>query len=260
VRRDFAQNQTMRDIFAWMDLRMRLRIALAAIVASAIFPLDGRAQIGVMRPSQGAATTSLDQSGGTLEVPPRVAAPAPSAPQDRTGESPAQSASPAAAQNADQTGDVIEHPPPAPGKAAAAVQLPYVGLAVQYIVSKDVPGKEVHGLEVVGVDPNSPAEIAGIHGRGQMTRVGASGATAGALMPPLDLVVMPLLKKAGELGADGDLIIAIDDNRVETDNDLKAALQNAKPGDLLYLTVARPHRDGTHETLKLPVKLGQPRS
>jgi len=87
-----------------------------------------------------------------------------------------------------------------------------------------------------------------------------NGATAGALMPPLDLVVMPLLKKAGKLGADGDLIIAIDDNRVEAEDDLKNALQTLRPGDVIYLTVVRPHLDGMHETLKLPIKLGQPRS
>ncbi len=140
------------------------------------------------------------------------------------------------------------------------MRLPYLGLAVQYIESNDVPGKEVRGLEVVGVDPNSPAEAGGIRARGRLTKLGASGATAGALMPPLDLVVMPLLKKAGKLGADGDLIIAIDDNRVEAEDDLKTALQTLRPGDVIYLTVVRPHLDGMHETLKLPVKLGVPRS
>ena len=193
-----------------------------------------------------------------MEVPPRATEPPPP-PADQTAP-PSDSDRPDASQSTDQAGDSAEQPATIrDDSTAAAVKLPYLGLSVQYIVSNDVPGREVHGLEVVGVDPISPAEAAGIHGRGRMTKLGASGATAGALMAPLDLVVMPLLKKAGKLGADGDLIIAIDDNRVESESDLKTALQNAKPGDLLYLTVARPHLDGMHETLKLPVKLGQPR-
>ena len=56
-----------------------------------------------------------------------------------------------------------------------------------------------------------------------MTKTGATGATAGALVPPLDLVIMPLLEKSGQLGAPGDLIIAIDDKRVESEIDLQDA-------------------------------------
>jgi S1-C subfamily serine protease len=70
---------------------------------------------------------------------------------------------------------------------------------------------------------------------------------------------MPLLKKAGKLGADGDLIVAIDDNRVEDADALETALQALKPDDTLYLTIVRQHQDGQHETLKLPVKVDAPR-
>jgi len=149
---------------------------------------------------------------------------------------------------------------PEPANAdAAAAKLPYLGISVQYIVSNDTRGPEVRGLEVVGVDPASPAEQAGLRGRGQLTKLGASGATAGALMAPLDLIIMPLLKRAGDLGEDGDLIIAIDDNRVEAEGDLRNALAALKPGDVIYLTLVRQHQGGLHETLKLPVRLGAPR-
>jgi S1-C subfamily serine protease len=88
-----------------------------------------------------------------------------------------------------------------------------------------------------------------------MTSLGASGTTAGALMPPLDLVVMPLLKKSGQLGAGGDLIVAIDDRRIESEADLETELDTLKPGDTIYFTIVRPRPDGSHETLKKPVRL-----
>src|SRR5229473_5166392 len=233
------------------------RVLVAAIAGAALLIAgsNGLAQTGATR-SPASADAASDRVGGTLEVPPRISAP-PSAPEDQAEPTSPESAN--VAPDSDQVGDTLA-PTPSLSNNAAAVRLPYLGLAVQYIESNDVPGKEVRGLEVVGVDPNSPAEAGGIRARGRLTKLGASGATAGALMPPLDLVVMPLLKKAGKSGADGDLIIAIDDNRVEAEDDLKTALQTLRPGDVIYLTVVRPHLDGMHETLKLPVKLGQPRS
>jgi S1-C subfamily serine protease len=89
-----------------------------------------------------------------------------------------------------------------------------------------------------------------------MTKLGASGATAGALMPPLDLVVMPLLKKSGQLGEGGDLIVAIDDKRIDSEADLETELDMLKPGDTIYFTIERARRDDSRETLKIPVKLG----
>jgi S1-C subfamily serine protease len=177
----------------------------------------------------------------TLEIPSRVAVtPAPQ---------PEETASPDQSNQAEQpdtgtSGQEVDRP------------LPYLGASIQYIESDEVPGKQVRGLEIVSVDPNSPAEQAGLHGRGSLTKIGATGATAGALMPPLDLIVMPLLKKAGKLGDDGDLIIAIDDNRVNSENDLRTVLESLKPGDTIYFTIVRQHQDSHHETLKIPVKLG----
>jgi hypothetical protein len=136
--------------------------------------------------------------------------------------------------------------------------LPYLGISVQHIESHSTPGREVEGLEIVSVDPDSPAEYAGLKGRGAMSRLGASGATAGALMPPLDIALMPLLKKTGQLGQTGDLIIAIDDRRVTSEADLETALGEAKPGDTIYLTVVRLANDGVRKTIKLPVRLGNP--
>jgi S1-C subfamily serine protease len=126
------------------------------------------------------------------------------------------------------------------------------------VETHDPPWRTVQGLEVVSVDPGSPADHAGLKGRGAMTSVGETGATASTMMAPLNLIVMPLLKKSGSLGASGDLIVAIDDHRVDRADALKNALDGAKPGDTLYLTIVRT-ADGQKTTTKLPVKLAATR-
>jgi S1-C subfamily serine protease len=132
---------------------------------------------------------------------------------------------------------------------------PYLGISVQRIESHATPGHDLEGLEIVGVDPGSPAERAGLKSRGGMTRLGASSATAGALIAPLDIALMPLLKKTGQLGQSGDIIVAIDDRRVMGEVDLETALADLKPGDTIYLTVVRLANNGK-KTIRVPVKLG----
>jgi hypothetical protein len=170
------------------------------------------------------------------------------------------------------TGDLINSPeqelPPVPtnGPPSSMVrvsnaprqELPYLGIAVQRIESHSTPGRDIEGLEIVSVDSDSPAERAGLKGRAAMTKLGATGATAGALMAPLDIALMPLLKKAGQLGQTGDLIVAIDDRRVTGEVDLATALGDSKPGDTIYLTVVRLAGDRAHKTIKIPVRLGKP--
>jgi len=186
----------------------------------------------------GAASFAFAQSNSdrTLEVPSRLPPPAPAQPAVAPPE-----AAPAATPD------------------ASIDARPYLGIGVQYISTEDLLGRAARGLEIMSVDPNSPAEDAGLRGQGAPTKLGASGATAGALMPPLDLIVMPLLRRAGDLGETGDLIVAIDDNRVGGADDLRNALAPLHAGDTLYLTVVRLQRDGSHQTLKVPVKLGAPR-
>ena len=88
--------------------------------------------------------------------------------------------------------------------------------------------------------------------------VGAAAATAGALLGPLELAVLPLLSRAGQLGTDGDLIVAVDDHRVRSQLDLEDELAKLKPGDTMYLTVIRPLPGGNHKTMKIAVKVGEP--
>jgi hypothetical protein len=135
---------------------------------------------------------------------------------------------------------------------------PYLGISVLYTVSiRDE--QQVGGLEVMEVDADSPASRAGLKARTPMTTVGASGATAGELLGPLDAALRPLLAKSGQLGQDGDLIVSIDDHRVTSDSDLPDHLAQLHPGDIVYLTVLRQQRGGSYKAVKIPVTLGSPK-
>jgi len=237
---------------------VRFTIAGAALVALACLTSRGFAQTNAARPQHSSASRSEEpppspagESDQTLEIAPRAVAPAVTGPPTGDDAQPENGSGSAAASPASISA-------PDNGSAAANQKRPYLGASVQYIYSDDTPGRVVQGLEVVSVDPKSPAERAGLHGRGAMTKMGATGATASVLAPPLDLVLMPLLRKAGSLGATGDLIIAIDDQPVRSDKDLGNALGALKPGDTVYFTIARTMPDNSHKTYKIPVKLGDP--
>ncbi|HUN57063.1 MAG TPA: PDZ domain-containing protein [Candidatus Binataceae bacterium] len=254
-----------------------LGITLAIVAGLVLSPSRASAQSGVLRRGAVPPGTMNDApvlpedssvapgvpSQGTLEIAPRVAAPP----------SPAAAPSPQGdATNQGNTGDDVSDAAGTADDAAhtkAAAQTPssddtaglvgenrpYLGLAVQYILSRDPPSRTVQGLEVVSVDKGSPAALAGLKGRGQMTSVGETGATASNLMAPLNLIVMPLLKKSGSLGSSGDLIVAIDDKRVDKADALRMALDSDKPGDVIYLTIERALSGGKTDTMKVPVKL-----
>jgi len=116
--------------------------------------------------------------------------------------------------------------------------LPYLGVAV-HPYELDYTGGAVHGLEVISVDAGSPAAAAGLRPATNPTSLGASGATAGALLGPAEFIMMPLLKKTGQLGKTGDLIVAVDDRRVSSEQDLAEQLARLKAGDTAWLTVIR---------------------
>jgi S1-C subfamily serine protease len=246
-------------------MRIRAQFALSAIVLAAILarPSIGLAQSGVA--AAGAHTDQGDAGAGesgsqtspapfangipsdqTLEIAPRIAAPppAPPPPEPDSGTD-----SNAASAPADNPQTAARTPPPNSSR-------PYLGIDVQTIYSNDRPASLVTGLEVVSVDSDSPAAVAGLRGRTKMSSTGETGATVGALVPPLNLFVMPLLKKTGSLGQGGDLITAIDDRRVVNNYDLQNELESLKPGDVIYLTIVRAAANGSQQTLKLPIKLG----
>ncbi len=133
---------------------------------------------------------------------------------------------------------------------------PYIGITVKYRTLCYL-GKEEHGLEIMTVDPDSPAAKAGLHGAKGPTALGMAGMTAGEMLGPLTMLTTPLLNRAGALGEGGDMIVAVDDHRVRSEHDFQRALAKMKPGDTTYLTVIRPLPGGhSHKTLKIAVHLG----
>ncbi len=135
---------------------------------------------------------------------------------------------------------------------------PYLGITVQY-VTKCYQGGEEHGLEVLTIDPNSPAAQAGLQARSGMTAIGAAVSTLTGVLPFGSILSSKALGTTGAMGQGGDLIVAVDDKRVRDQSDLENAMSRLKPGDTMYLTVIRP--DGSderapHKTIKIAVHVG----
>ncbi|HUA33901.1 MAG TPA: PDZ domain-containing protein [Candidatus Binataceae bacterium] len=141
---------------------------------------------------------------------------------------------------------------PKPETAAhqsGTIRRPYLGIRVQY-TTKCYLGMEENGLEVISVYPGGPGSVGGLKG---MTPVSPLGVVGGALLGP----IAGLLEPTGAFGMDGDLIVAVDDERVRSKDDLDAAMLKLKPGDTMYLTIIRPLPGGNHKTMKIAVNIGR---
>jgi len=133
---------------------------------------------------------------------------------------------------------------------------PYLGVEVKF-AEECFKGGEEYGLEVTKVDANSPAAVAGLHGATEIGAGAAAATTIAGIIPFVTPLIGHYLEQPGAPGHDGDLIIAVNDQRVRSQLDLQDQLNQLKPGDTMYLTVLRPTGDGGHKTLKIAVRLGQ---
>jgi hypothetical protein len=133
-------------------------------------------------------------------------------------------------------------------------RLPYTGMRLEY-TTQCYLGMEEHGYEVMSIYPDSPAAKAGLKGKTPAKAVGAVGAVASTMLGPVAMVAMPLLKRSGAMGSEGDLIVAIDDQRVRNQHELINALGNLRPGDTTYITVIRPLPGGAHQTMRIAMHL-----
>ncbi|HTR63364.1 MAG TPA: PDZ domain-containing protein [Candidatus Binataceae bacterium] len=133
---------------------------------------------------------------------------------------------------------------------------PYLGIEVQY-AEECFKGGEEYGLKVTKVDPNSPAEVAGLHAAHEPSAAGAAATTIAGIFPLVTPLIGHFAEKTHSFGNDGDLIIAVDDERIRNEDDFKYKLAQIKPGDTMYLTVLRPTSNGDHQTLKIAVRAGQ---
>jgi hypothetical protein len=131
---------------------------------------------------------------------------------------------------------------------------PYLGIDLEYSTQCYL-GMEEHGFEVVSVYPNSPAARAGMIGRTGSTPTGDLGALGSVLLGPVALITFPLLRNSGALGTPGDLIVAVDDVRVRSKEEILHALGNLRPGDTTYITVIRPLTGGYHRTMRIALHI-----
>ncbi len=266
----FAFKWRERDDFGNLFGMSRRSFQIAAAVAVAI-AWCGIPHVCLAQAMGGGAQSSGDQAipqlsdhgGGVLEIAPRVPASppaqaAPSAASPSTGDDDSQ-------QNPDDQGtnDDVElykanSNPDEPGSSHGP--LPYLGIAVHSTMVMQPNGERQLALEVLSVDANSPAAAAGIKGSGSATKLGASSLTATALLGPAQELLAPLLQKTGQLGTQGDLIVAADDNRVGSEDELAGELARLKPGDTLWLTVLRESAKGQPKAVKIPIKLAPPQS
>jgi len=130
-----------------------------------------------------------------------------------------------------------------------------LGITVKY-TNYCFKGAEEHGLEVTSIDSNSPAEQAGLKATGDKGGVISAAETASAFLGPIQMLTNGLFEKA-EQGNRGDLIVAIDDQRVRSQADLDDIMAKTRPGDSLYFTVIRPLPGGDHKTMKIAVNVGK---
>jgi len=131
---------------------------------------------------------------------------------------------------------------------------PYIGISVEYS-THCYAGAEEHGFEVMNVYPGSPAARAGLQARTSSTPMGDLGALGSILFLPVSVITMPLLRRSGALGEFGDLIVAVDDQRVRSKGELVTMLHHLKPGDTTYLTVIRPIPGGSHKTMRIALHI-----
>ncbi|MGO9603297.1 MAG: PDZ domain-containing protein [Candidatus Binataceae bacterium] len=127
---------------------------------------------------------------------------------------------------------------------------PYLGITVHY-TDRCYLGGEEHGLEIITVDPHSPAADAGLRGCSF-----GDASNRGTLQGQLQLAWENLRSWAGPPEGNGDLIVAVNDGRVRSQADLDDEIARLKPGDTMYLTVIRPVSAWHHETLKVEMRVG----
>jgi len=135
-----------------------------------------------------------------------------------------------------------------------AYALPQLGIEV-----KDGDGTlqrrhRFDGVEILEVISGSPAAAAGLHGKKEQVQAAltVSLLLAAMFFPPAMICAAAL--GASGIGQSQELIIAVDGERTYDITDLEAALDQAKPGELVYLTVVS---GGRRKQLTMVIPNGQ---
>jgi hypothetical protein len=113
-------------------------------------------------------------------------------------------------------------------------------------------GQEAQGLMVLEVTKGSPAATAGLHGYKHAAHSALQGAfIAAALFPspfaPIAMLALPVIEFT-HVGESYDMIIGVDGSRVTNYLDFTDRLHEARPGEIVYLSVLR---DGKRAQMKV---------
>ncbi len=142
-----------------------------------------------------------------------------------------------------------------PGRSETGRRIGPADLGIDYAETDEcLMGAHEEGLEVVNIYPDTPAARAGLRGPIRGSRLGDLAAVGSILVLPVGLFTMPMLRRSGMLGTSGDLIIAVDDQRIHNQQEFLKALSVLRPGDTTYVTVLR-QVPGGHQSLRIAVHL-----
>jgi len=113
-------------------------------------------------------------------------------------------------------------------------------------------GQEAQGLMVLEVTKGSPAATAGLHGYKHTAHSALQGAfIAAALFPspfaPIAMLALPVIELT-HVGESYDMIIGVDGSRVTNYLDFTDRIHEARPGEIVYLSVLR---DGKRAQMKV---------
>ncbi len=125
------------------------------------------------------------------------------------------------------------------------LEIPALGMTVSEDSAKLSTGEHVNGVAILAVAEASPACDAGL---GKLT----GRAQAAVVVAPIaEIALLVLYPPAADAVAEGtqgviahgrDVIIAVDSNRTRNLPEFYDAIQNASPGEIVYLTVIRGGR------------------
>ena len=234
-----------------------VRLALGCLLPLLLLAPAAGAQDSV--PSGGAtfAPQPADSSDLLLKSQPHADAPTLElAPQPSVAPSPPNSPSETAARKFQQSDDVASLNGESKKTPTDDGRRPYLGFELEY-TTQCLFGMEMHGFEVLSVAPNSPAEHAGLQARKPATALGNLAAVGSVLAFPVGLFTVPRLRRSGALGMPGDLIVAVDDRRVRTEEEFMHAIDPLRAGDTVYVTVVRPLVGGSHQTLRIAMHIDE---
>jgi S1-C subfamily serine protease len=123
--------------------------------------------------------------------------------------------------------------------ASGALEVPLLGMTLREDRGELKSGESATGLLIVALKKGSPAAIAGLAALQETPKKVLSVVVIGGsmLFPPA-MILLPLANSL-PIGRSGDLIIAADGSRVSNLLDFENQIRDAKPGEIVYLTIVR---------------------